>query len=36
MNWLITGGCGFIGTALVKNLIEEGGHFIRIIDNLGN
>jgi UDP-glucose 4-epimerase len=32
--WLITGGCGFIGTNLVKNLVEEGGHFIRIIDNL--
>jgi len=32
--WLITGGCGFIGTALVKNLVQEGGHFIRIVDNL--
>ena len=32
--WLITGGCGFIGTNLVKNLVEESGHFIRIIDNL--
>jgi UDP-glucose 4-epimerase len=34
VNWLITGGCGFIGTALVKDLVAEGGHFIRIIDNL--
>ena len=34
VNWLITGGCGFIGTALVKNLVAEGDHFIRIIDNL--
>jgi UDP-glucose 4-epimerase len=34
MKWLITGGCGFIGTALVKNLVEEGDHFVRIIDNL--
>ena len=34
MNWLITGGCGFIGTALVKDLVTEGGHFMRIIDNL--
>jgi UDP-glucose 4-epimerase len=34
MNWLITGGCGFVGTSLVKNLVSEGGHFIRIIDNL--
>lgn len=32
--WLITGGCGFIGTALIKNLTDEGGHFIRIVDNL--
>lgn len=32
--WLITGGCGFIGRNLVKSLIEEGGHFIRIVDNL--
>ncbi len=34
MNWLITGGCGFIGRNLIKNLIEEGGHFIRVLDNL--
>jgi UDP-glucose 4-epimerase len=32
--WLITGGCGFIGTNLVKNLVDEGGHFIRVVDNL--
>jgi UDP-glucose 4-epimerase len=32
--WLITGGCGFIGTNFVKNLVEEGGHFIRVVDNL--
>jgi len=31
---LITGGRGFIGTNLVKNLVDEGGHFIRIVDNL--
>ena len=34
MNWLITGGCGFIGTSLVKNLVSEDDHCIRIIDNL--
>jgi UDP-glucose 4-epimerase len=34
MNWLITGGCGFIGTNLIKKLIEEKKHNIRIIDNL--
>jgi len=33
-NWLITGGCGFIGRNLIKKLVEEGGHFIRVIDNL--
>ena len=32
--WLITGGCGFIGTNLVKTLVDEGGHFIRVLDNL--
>lgn len=34
MNWLITGGCGFIGVNLVHNLVSEGNHFIRIVDNL--
>ena len=34
MNWLITGGCGFIGTALIRSLREEGGHGIRVVDNL--
>ena len=34
MKWLITGGCGFIGTSLIKQLMEEGNHCIRVIDNL--
>lgn len=34
MKWLITGGCGFIGTSLVKNLVREKAHSIRIVDNL--
>lgn len=34
LRWLITGGCGFIGTSLIKNLASEGGHFIRVLDNL--
>lgn len=34
MNWLITGGCGFIGRNLIKNLIDEGNHCIKIVDNL--
>ena len=33
-NWLITGGCGFIGRNLIKSLMAEGGHFVRVIDNL--
>ena len=32
--WLITGGCGFIGTNLIQNLVSKGNHFIRIVDNL--
>ena len=34
LNWLITGGCGFIGTSLINRLLKEEGHNIRIIDNL--
>lgn len=36
MNWLITGGCGFLGTALIRRLVEQGGHSIRVVDNLTN
>jgi UDP-glucose 4-epimerase len=32
LTWLITGGCGFIGTS--HTLVKEGGHRIRIVDNL--
>src|ERR671911_1727832 len=34
VNWLVTGGCGFIGTALIQSLMEEGGHAVRVVDNL--
>ena len=34
MRWLITGGCGFIGTSLIRNLIREPGHTVRVVDNL--
>jgi len=33
MNWLITGGCGFLGTSIIKRLIRQNGHSIRVIDN---
>ena len=34
MKWVITGGCGFIGSSLIRKLVAEGGHGIRVIDNL--
>jgi len=34
LNWLITGGCGFIGTALIRSLMQQGGHGVRVVDNL--
>jgi UDP-glucose 4-epimerase len=34
MNWVITGGCGFIGISLIKALISENNHNIRVLDNL--
>ena len=32
--WLVTGGCGFIGTNLIKNLVDNGVYHIRVLDNL--
>jgi UDP-glucose 4-epimerase len=32
--WLITGGCGFIGANLVRKLVSEGCHVVRVLDNL--
>jgi UDP-glucose 4-epimerase len=32
-NWLVTGGCGFIGVNLVRTLVKEG-RCIRVLDNL--
>jgi UDP-glucose 4-epimerase len=36
MKWLITGGCGFIGTSLIRTLYLENKHFIRVVDNLAS
>lgn len=33
--WLITGGCGFIGTSLISSLLKENADcYIRVLDNL--
>lgn len=34
MKWLITGGCGFIGTSLINQLVRKEGNEIRVVDNL--
>ena len=34
MNWLITGGCGFLGTSLIRRLIQDEKNSIRVLDNL--
>jgi len=32
--WLITGGCGFIGTNPIDRIIDQKTYHIRVIDNL--
>ena len=32
--FLITGGCGFIGSNIVEYLLENNAYFVRVIDNL--
>ena len=34
MKWLVTGGCGFIGRALISELLATGEHQVRVLDNL--
>jgi UDP-glucose 4-epimerase len=33
-NWLITGGCGFIGTNAIRRLAADGEAAVRVLDNL--
>ena len=32
--FLVTGGCGFIGNALVEKLLDDGADYVRVLDNL--
>lgn len=34
MRWLITGGCGYIGTGLIRKLLSVGENDILLLDNL--
>lgn len=34
MNWLVTGGCGFIGVNLIERLLQDADNQIRVLDNL--
>ena len=34
MNWLITGGCGFIGRAITAHLLKHSTDHVRVLDNL--
>jgi UDP-glucose 4-epimerase len=33
---LVTGGCGFIGRALIESLLADGVRFVRVVDDLSN
>lgn len=34
LNWLVTGGCGFLGVNLIDRLLKESGHKIVVLDDL--
>ncbi|GAA0423629.1 SDR family oxidoreductase [Cocleimonas flava] len=34
MRWLITGGCGFLGTSVIKELAKDKENSFRVLDNL--
>jgi UDP-glucose 4-epimerase len=36
VRWLVTGGCGFIGTSLIRRLAGDSRHRIRVLDNLSS
>jgi UDP-glucose 4-epimerase len=33
---LVTGGCGFIGRAVIESLLADGVRFVRVVDDLSN
>jgi UDP-glucose 4-epimerase len=35
-DFLVTGGCGFIGRSLIESLLARGARFIRVVDDLSN
>ena len=34
MKWLVTGGCGFIGTRLIETILKNNRNYVRVLDNL--
>ena len=34
LNWLVTGGCGFIGRVLIADLLRSDDVHVRVLDNL--
>lgn len=34
MNWVVTGGCGFIGRNLIRSLVKDKTNHVRVFDNL--
>ena len=34
MRFLVTGGCGFIGTNLIAAVRRDGGHNVRVLHDL--
>jgi UDP-glucose 4-epimerase len=34
VKWIVTRGCGFLGTVPIRDLVKEGGRVVRVADNL--